>query len=500
MTELSKIEQPNAADDKYLLYIDGEFRSAENDSTLPSENPFTGEVWAEVPSASESDVDSAVKAARKALSGPWGQMTARERGKLLGKLADLLAQNAELLGILEAKDNGKLLKEMSGQTQYLPEWFHYFAGAADKLNGEVIPSERPNFHIYTRHEPVGVVGAITPWNSPLILLAFKLAPALAAGCTFIVKSSEHTPVSTLAFAKIVHEAGFPAGVFNVVSGGPEVGAFLSSHPGVNKLAFTGSDATGKKVLCSAAENFTRVSLELGGKSPNIVFEDADIDAAVNGIVAGVFAATGQSCMAGSRLVVHHSVKDELLEKLVARAKSIKLGDPMDPETEVGPMATRPQFEKVKGILKQAANDGATFLCGGGASEEHPGFFIVPTVVDDVHSEMDVVKNEIFGPVISVLTFSTEEEAIEIANDTRFGLAAGIWTSSVQRSTRVAHQVKAGTVWINAYRVVAPNVPFGGFGHSGIGRENGFDAMKQYSEVKAVWVETSGTTRDPFAVG
>lgn len=484
----------------YQLFINGAWTDAASGAVLPSENPYSGHVWAQVAAAADTDVDSAVAAARAALNGEWGAMSARDRGKLMRKLGDLIAENAAHLAKVESIDNGKLYKEMFAQASYLPEWMYYFAGAADKFGGEVIPSERPNFHIYTRHEPIGVVGAITPWNSPILLLGFKLAPALAAGCTFVVKPSEHTPVSTLELAKLFEKAGFPAGVFNVVTGGPEAGAMLSSHPGINKIAFTGSDATGRKVMQSAAENFTRVSLELGGKSPNIVFEDADIEAAANGVIAGIFGATGQTCMAGSRLVVHKSIKDELLKRVVARAKTIKLGDPMDAGTEMGPMATRPQFEKVMGMLERAKAAGADFACGGQASPEHEGFFIEPTIVDNVTAEMEVVADEIFGPVLSVLTFETEEEAIKIANATRFGLAAGIWTQSGQRGTRVAHKVRAGTVWINAYRVVAPNVPFGGFGHSGIGRENGFDAMRQYTETKAVWTELTGATRDPFNIG
>lgn len=484
----------------YDLLIGGEWTPAASGARISSENPFKAEVWAQVADAGPGDVDATVTAARTALDGEWGAMSARDRGKLLRKMGDLVAENAEHLARMESTDNGKLFREMHAQTQYIPEWFYYFAGAADKFGGEVIPSERPNFHIYTKHEPIGVVAAITPWNSPLILLAFKLAPALAAGCTFIVKPSEHTPVSTLEFASLFKQAGFPDGVFNVLTGGPQTGAKLTAHPGINKMAFTGSDATGKKVLQSASNNFTRVSLELGGKSPNIVFEDADIEAAANGVIAGIFGATGQTCMAGSRLVVQRSIKNELLKRVVARAKSIKLGDPMAPDTEMGPMATRPQFEKVMGILKRAEAAGAKFACGGNASLDHDGFFIEPTIVDDVTDDMEVVRDEIFGPVLSVLSFDTEEEAIEIANATRFGLAAGIWTQSGQRGTRVAHKVRAGTVWINSYRVVAPNVPFGGFGHSGIGRENGFDALRQYTETKSIWVELTGATRDPFNIG
>lgn len=492
-------QQPATVED-FKMLIGGEWVDARSGKKLASENPYVGTVWANVPDGDAADIDVAVGAARNALNGEWGSMSAQAKGKLMRRLGDLIAENAEDIAQVESTDNGKLYKEMLAQAKYLPEWLYYFAGAADKFGGDVIPSERPNFHIYTRHEPVGVVGAITPWNSPVLLLGFKLAPALAAGCTLVVKPSEHTPASTLRFAKLFEEAGFPPGVINIVTGGREAGEALSKHTGINKLAFTGSDATGKRVMQAGAENFTRVTLELGGKSPNIVFDDADLDAAANGVIAGIFGATGQTCMAGSRLLVQASIKDHLLERVSARAKTIKLGDPMDMGTEMGPMATRPQFEKVIGMLERAKAGGAHFVSGGQASPDHDGFFIEATIVDGITPDMEIAKDEIFGPVLSVLTFETEEEAIALANDTRFGLAAGIWTQSGQRGTRVAHKVRAGTVWINAYRVVAPNVPFGGFGHSGIGRENGFDAIRGYTETKAVWTELTGATRDPFNIG
>ncbi len=485
----------------YELFINGIWRPAKGDTVMPSVNPYTGHHWATVPNAGEEDVDDAVRAARAAFdSGPWPRLSARDRGKVLRRLGDLIAERAEHLARIESTDNGKLYREMLAQAKYLPEWFYYFAGAADKLQGDVIPSERPNFFIYTRHEPIGVVAAITPWNSPILLLGFKLAPALAAGCTFVVKPSEHTPVSTLELARIIAEAGVPDGVFNVVTGGPATGALLVAHPGVDKVAFTGSTATGVKIAKSAADNLARVSLELGGKSPNIVFDDADLDAAANGVIAGVFGATGQTCMAGSRLLVHERVKKPLLDRILARTRTIKMGDPMDPETEMGPIATQSQFHKILEILERSRAAGAEFLCGGGRSELHDGYFVAPTIVDNVSADMEIVTEEIFGPVLSVLTFGNEEEAVEIANASRFGLAAGVWTRSGQRGTRVAHRLRAGTVWINAYRVVAPNTPFGGFKASGLGRENGIDAMKQYTETKAVWVELTGATRDPFSIG
>jgi (Z)-2-((N-methylformamido)methylene)-5-hydroxybutyrolactone dehydrogenase len=497
------LDLPNQTSDvsAYQMYIGGRWVDALSGATMPSANPYKNEIWATVPDAAEADVDAAVRAARKAFSsGPWASMNARDRGKALRRLGDLIAQNAEHLARVESRDNGKLYREMLAQAKYLPEWFYYFAGAADKLQGDVIPSERPNFFIYTRHEPIGVIGAVTPWNSPILLLGFKLAPALAAGCTFVVKPSEHTPTSTLELAKLVQEAGIPDGVFNVITGGPATGAALVAHPGLDKVAFTGSTQTGIRIAKSAADNMTRISLELGGKSPNIVFEDADLDAAANGVIAGVFGATGQTCMAGSRLIVQRSVKDAIIERVVARAKTIVMGDPMDPSTEMGPMATEPQFQKVLGMLERAKEAGAKFAVGGKASSFHAGYFIEPTVVVDATRDMEIVQDEVFGPVLSVLTFETEGEAIEIANDTRYGLAAGVWTQSGQRGHRVAHAVRAGTVWINAYRVVAPNVPFGGFKASGLGRENGLDAIKHYTETKSVWVELTGATRDPFSIG
>lgn len=487
--------------EKYDLYIDGKWTPSLSGNIFISSNPYTNKEWAVVQDAQSEDIDSAVKAARAAFDdSPWSTMCNRDRGKLLRRLGDLVAENAEHLGKVESTDNGKLYREMLAQATYLQEWFYYFAGAADKLEGATIPSERPNFFIYTRPEPIGVVAAITPWNSPILLMGFKLAPALAAGCTFIVKPSEHTPVSTLEFAKLFDKAGFPPGVFNVVTGGKNAGSALANHPDIDKIAFTGSTATGVSVAKAAAENIARVTLELGGKSPNIVFEDADLEAAANGVIAGVFGATGQTCMAGSRLLVHESVKDRLVELIAARAKTIVMGDPMDPKTEMGPMATEPQFDKVMAMLHRARDQGANFVVGGDQAPEQDGFFIQPTVVSDISTDMEIGREEIFGPVLCIFSFRTEQEAIDLANDTRYGLAAGVWTLSGQRGHRVAHKLRAGTVWINAYRVVAPNTPFGGFKASGIGRENGMDAIKQYTENKSVWVELDGATRDPFSIG
>lgn len=484
---------------RYGMYIDG--RDVPCEREMETVNPYSGKPWAVVPDGAEGDMDAAVAAARRAFDeGPWGKMTATQRGALMRKLADIIARDAEELARIECNDNGKLYREMLGQWRYIPEYFYYFAGMADKLQGDVMPSDRSNFFIYTRREPIGVVGAITPWNSPGLLLVFKLAPGLAAGCTFVVKPSEHTPVSTLELAKRFEEAGFPPGVFNVVTGQGALGASLVRHPGIDKLAFTGATDTGKRIAASAAENLTRVSLELGGKSPNVVFEDADLEVAANGAIAGIFGATGQTCMAGSRLLVQESVHDELLERIVARTREIRLGDPMGEQTEMGPVANEPQYRKVLEYIDIAKAEGAQVSYGGQGDPDLGGYFVQPTVLSNVNNDMRIAREEVFGPVLSVIKFRDEEEAIRIANDTRFGLAAAVWTQNVHRAHRVAHRLRAGTVWVNAYRVVSFLTPFGGFKESGLGRENGVDSIREYTETKSVYVELTGEPRDPFKLG
>jgi acyl-CoA reductase-like NAD-dependent aldehyde dehydrogenase len=500
------IERPTTEEVRdYKMLIGGDSLAARSGKIFESINPYTGRVWATVPEADEEDVDAAVRAARQAFDeGPWGKMTGTERARLMRRLAELIAENAEELAVVESTDNGKLLKEMSGQLGALPDWYYYFAGAADKVQGATIPSDKPNFFVYTRKEPVGVVGAIIPWNSPLLLLTFKLAPALAAGCTFVVKAAEQTPASVLEFGKLFEEAGFPPGVFNVVSGfGIPTGKALVSHPGVDKVAFTGSTQTGISVMKDAADHLAKVTLELGGKSPNIVFDDVDLEAANNGVVAGIFAATGQTCIAGSRLFVQERAHDELVERLSERAKTIKLGDPLDAETEMGPVAFKEQLEKIEGHVRAGKEEGATLVCGGKRPDadvlEH-GYFIEPTIFAQVENGMQIAREEIFGPVLSVIPFKDEEELVRQANDTSYGLAAGVWTKDIQRAHRVAHAIRAGTVWINAYRTLSFNTPFGGYKMSGLGRENGLQAVDEYTETKSVWVELSGQSRDPFTMG
>lgn len=479
----------------YRLLIDGASCDPQGGEWLDTSDPYRGEVWARIPRGTKADVDLAVEAASRALRhGPWATMNATARGKLLRRLGDLVVTKAEDLAGIEVRDNGKLYAEMLGQLRYHSEWWWYYGGLADKIEGAVPPIDKPGTFGFTRHEPVGVVGALTAWNSPLLFIAFKCAPALAAGCTLVVKPSEFASCSTLELAALFKEAGFPDGVFNVVTGlGREAGQALVEHPDVAKISFTGSDATGAAIYAQAAKTMKRVSLELGGKSPNIVFDDCDLDAAAAGAVSGIFAATGQTCVAGSRLLVQNSIREAFVEKLVGLARSAKLGDPMHPETNIGPVTTEPQYRKVLDYIDVAKADGARCVLGGAAAsggDVRGGQFVQPTIFVDVTNEMRIAREEVFGPVLSVIGFEDEAEAVEIANDTIYGLAAGVWTKDIGRAIRMSEALKAGTVWVNTYRAISYTMPFGGVKASGLERENGIEAIHSYLETKSVWISTA----------
>jgi aldehyde dehydrogenase (NAD+) len=468
--------------------------------TFPSLDPFLGEPWAQITEASQADIDDAVGAARSAFDeGPWRTMTGAERGRLMRRLADEIEASADELALAETRDNGKLLREMGGQLRNLPNWYRYFAGFADKIDGRVVDAGRSDFLAYVSREPVGVVAAIVPWNSPLLLLTFKLAPALAAGCTVVVKPSEHASVSVLKLARLFERAGFPPGVFNTVAGGREQGEWLVAHPDVDHVTFTGSEQAGAAVGVAAARHFAGVTLELGGKSANIVFPGADLEAAANGLVAGIFAAAGQTCIAGSRALLHADIRDEVLERVAKRASAIIMGDPRMPETEMGPICFAGQRDKVRANVEDALAAGAELVIGGG-DRGLGGLFFEPTILQVKSNKATICQEEVFGPVLAALTFESESEAIEIANDSRFGLAAGVWTRDVQQAFRMSRALRVGTVWINAYRTLNQTMPFGGVKHSGLGRENGVEALSAFLVDKAVWVELSGSTRDPFVLG
>lgn len=488
----------------YRMYVGGQRVEAASGEYFETDNPYTGKPWALIPRGGAEDADRAVRAAHKAFtSGDWPKLTPTKRGALMRKLGDLIAEKAKFLAELEVRDNGKLYAEMLGQMNYMPQWYYYYGGLADKIEGRVIPSDKPDHFNYTRREPLGVIVAITPWNSPLLMVAWKLAPALAAGNTVVVKPSEFTSASLLEFVSLVEQAGFPPGVINVVTGfGPEVGTALVQHPLVAKITITGSDVTGQKIYEAAARGLKRVTMELGGKSPNIVFGDAEIDNAVKGVVSGIFAAVGQTCIAGSRLLVQRSIHDQFVDRLVAFAKSAKIGDPLNLETQIGPVANRPHYNKVLNYIDIAKSEGAQTVLGGGKAvgpECGDGYFVAPTVFTAVKNSMRIAQEEVFGPVLAVIPFEDEDEAIAIGNDVVYGLAAGVWTQNMRRAFLMAEKLQAGTIWINTYRAASYLSPTGGYKRSGIGRENGREAINEYLQTKSVWISTQKEVPNPFVM-
>jgi len=476
--------------ERFDLYINGSHVPAAGAETFETLDPFTGQAWATVARAGAPDVDRAVRAAHEAfVDGSWPALTATARGQLLHRLGDLVLDSVDGLVRAESRDNGKAHSELAVALRSMAGWYHYYGGLADKVEGRVVPVDKAEVLNYTLYEPYGVVAAVLPWNSPLRLAAWKMAPALAAGNTVVVKPSEHTSTSILGFMRLVERAGFPPGVVNVVTGfGPEVVPALVEHPLVKKVSFTGGSAAGRVVAELAARHFKPVTLELGGKSPQLVFDDADLDRAARGIAAGVFASGGQTCLAGARAIVHTSVHDELVARIVAIADTTVHGDPADGATSVGPVATPEQFERILGRIAGAEREGAKLVAGGVPVEIGPARFVPPTVFTAVEADMELFREEVFGPVLAVTPFESEDEAVELANTVDYGLAAGIWTQDLARAHRVAKRVEAGTVWVNTYRNTVPQSPFGGYKASGLGRESGTEAVKEYLQTKSVWID------------
>jgi (Z)-2-((N-methylformamido)methylene)-5-hydroxybutyrolactone dehydrogenase len=487
----------------YGMFIGGEWVPGSTDERLHSVNPFNREIWATVPQASEDDVESALSAAHDAFENSWRSVNGLRRAELMMKLADLLDANASKMARMETTDNGKVIRETEKQVRFAARNYRFFAGYADKLYGEVIPLDNTNLFDYTLREPLGVVVAITAWNSPIQLLTNKLAPALAAGNTVVAKPSEQTSVTTLELGKLVEEAGFPEGVVNIVTGDGRVGDALTKSPSIGKISLTGGPHTGRIIARNASHNLVPVTLELGGKSPNIIFSDADLERAINGAMAGIFGAAGQTCIAGSRLLVERTVYDEVVNKLAERAQAIRLGNPLNQATEMGPVATEAQYETILERIYAGRTEGAEIVAGGEPArggELEKGFFISPTIFKDVDNQMTIAQEEIFGPVLSVIPFEGEEEAVQIANGTKYGLASGLWTRDLARAHRLSRWITAGTVWVNTYRNAAAQAPFGGVKQSGYGRERGWHALLEYTHVKNVMVELAPeATEDPFSI-
>ncbi|WP_299473351.1 aldehyde dehydrogenase [uncultured Roseibium sp.] len=485
----------------YQLFIDGAWTDGHAGQVMSSQNPATGEDWATFACASPEDVDRAVAAARRALSEPdWRDMTQTARGKLLYRLAELIEANAAEIGEVETTDSGKLLAETASQTKYVGDYYRYYAGLADKIEGQVLPIDKPDMHVFTQRAPIGVVAAIVPWNAQMFLTATKLGPALAAGCSVVLKASEIAPAPMLEFARLIEEAGFPAGVVSVITGDAENCAIpLTRHKDVDRVAFTGGPETARHVVRNSAENFAVTTLELGGKSPIIVFEDADLEGAANGLIAGNFGASGQSCVAGTRGLVQRPVFEELAARITEKSEGIVVGDPLEASTHVGPLCTSAQIDKIRTTLESARSQGARMRFGG-APLDRPGNYMAPTLVECATPETATLHVEMFGPVMSLLPFDTEEEAIALANDTPYGLASGVFTQNVARAHRVSSRLRAGICWVNTYRAVSPIAPFGGFNQSGYGREAGLEAILDYTRTKTTWINMSeAPMSNPFVM-
>ena len=487
--------------EQFQHYINGKFSSGVD--YFETLNPANGKPWATFPAANEEESNMAIESAHDALyKGPWSEYTATERGKLLHKLGDLISKHANELGDLETRDSGKLAIETRAQSKYVADYYYYYAGLADKIQGEVLPVDKPNMRVFTTREPIGVVVAIVPWNAQLFLSATKIAPALAAGNTIVVKASEQAPAALFKLAELVDETGFPPGVINILTGfGEPCGRVITSHAKVARVAFTGGSEVAKHIVRNTAENFAHVSLELGGKSPMLIFDDCDIEGAVNGIIAGNFGASGQSCVAGSRVFIQKSIHSKILEKIKERAKAIIVGDPLDKKTQVGPLATIHQVERAHAVIDRSIKQGAKIIFGGKRPDYlSEGWYFEPTLIDCPSQAIESVSTELFAPVISAITFDTEEEAIKMANDSDFGLAAGVFTENLARAHRVSQKIHSGVVWVNTYRAISPISPFGGFKQSGGSREAGIDAIHEYTRTKTTWINTSSEPMgNPFVI-
>ena len=485
------------------MYIDGNWVASETKKTFETLNPENNKPWAVVPEASAKDVDRAVRAAQKAFEGEWPKLLPRERAKFLRAIGDKLRENAELLGEIETIDTGKLFRETKKQANYIAEYYDYYAGLADKVEGTVLPIDKPNIQAMTTRIPIGVIAAIVPWNSQMFLTATKLAPALAMGNTVVIKCSELAPAVMFEFAKLIEETGIPKGVVNVITGfGDPCGKALTTHNLVEKIAFTGGPETARHIIKNSSENLSEVSLELGGKSPVAVFDDANQESAINGITAGIFGATGQSCIAGSRLYIQQGIYKEFLEKLITRAEKIKIGAPMDPETEMGPLSNFKQLETIEKNIKMTVEQGGKIKCGGKRhSFSNEGYYFPPTIIECENHNLPVAENELFGPVLSVMKFESEDELIKKMNDNKYGLSSGVFSSNFSRALRVSNSIRAGITFVNTYRLISPSAPFGGIKDSGYGKEAGIESIKDYTRVKTTWLNTSDEPmKDPFTIG